>query len=461
MAEQKKSGKGLLLLLLLAGGAAAALALTSKKTSTAPTEPPEEPIKTHKGCSGGKCIDVTGVGDDECSATKPCPVPGVSHKQCDAEGKCIVVSGAGDNLCSLDGDCPTAFQHRECDGKGKCVVVPGQAEDTCTVDGDCPEDVVQHNVCQSGKCIAVDGFAPNECFADGDCQPTPPDHHKECLDGECVDVFGFGPDECTSNGQCLVTHKACFNGKCTNVPGIGIDECTADGECSCVGFCGEIAPGGCSCKAGCEQAGNCCTDKANLCNETNKFRRVLIVACSSSLDDVSRGNKLKNNMIGGSNGGWKDGENVFTAFVKTLTGLSTIINDTNPEAIVLIGAQKSWAGCDFNLWQMRFEDVTSATDFTRMVQAITDGGILWIGLGGFTPAQTERITVSFTSYAGYVADEINFGTGNAPSNLLAFKPSFLSCEGSCGDEFLPPYCYCDTQCKNFGDCCYDYDDFCP
>lgn len=421
----KKKNLGLLLLLLLGGGAA--IALASSKSSKSSTPPPPT---THKVCSGGKCIDTTGAGADECSPTKPCPVLGVSHKECDGTGKCVVVNTAGADTCTIDGDCP----------------IPGET----------------HNVCSNGKCIAVAGFGPNDCFADGDCPATPPNQHKECdtATGKCITVLGKGNDLCATDNQCLVTHKACQNGKCENVPGIGQDECTVDGECSCAGHCGQITPGGCSCKVGCETQGNCCGDKALVCDAKTKLQRVLIAACANSLNEMDRAQFLKNSMI---TAGWQDGVNIATAFVTTLSSFAQLINDTNPEVIILVGADQSWSQCSFNAWNNYFSPVKDASDSTNMAQMRSYLGICYIGLGGSTITQTDKLVHAFGSFAGYVADEISFQSGKAPANLCSFEPAWLFCKGDCTNTQTVPYCFCGSSCFGPTDpnCCYDSDEFCP
>ncbi len=507
--KEKKKGKGLLWLLLLLGGAGAAIALSSKKSTTTPTT-----VDTHKVCSGGVCIDGAGAGDNECSDTNPCPVPGSSHKECDGNGKCIIVNGAGADKCSLDGDCPSVGQHKECDANKKCVVVVGAGADTCVDDSTCSPPPATHKVCQGGSCVDFPGAGADECTDNASCNNPPAP--CTCLSmtltqsdnvavGGKTNVKMLITNNCqnTIQGKLILTDKSNpaqfspitaskdisisalansmpFNPTqltrtASGVATLSVTLTLQDGTVckeltflngtvqgtSCAGHCGEILTD-CSCQVGCEAAGNCCSDKATFCTESGTFPRVLIAACSASPDELSEAQQLKGNMIGGSQGGWQDGINIFSAFVSTKENLAQMINDNNPEVIIVVGS-KSWENCTFNAWTNWFNPVGFPFDYTDMVQVVNDGGVGVIGLGGYTLLQTKQIVNSFTTFAGYVADEINgTGTGKAPANLLSLKPEWLSCKADCSDTQTLPYCYCGNTCAP-GDvnCCFDKEGFCP
>jgi hypothetical protein len=82
-------------------------------------------VSTHKECSGNACIDVEGVGVDECSFDLECVSnQTITHKECSGNA-CIDVPGAGINTCTSSLDCITS-QCEDSDGgfeyfvKGTC-----------------------------------------------------------------------------------------------------------------------------------------------------------------------------------------------------------------------------------------------------------------------------------------------------------------------------------------------------
>lgn len=526
--EKRGNGKSLLLLLLLLGGAGVALALSNKTSSkskslkcdvkvtgnviTFDAESTAYQNPTYFWDFGDKVgtsnqkegnytyskdgqytvsVSVTEGGDE--STLESCAdqiivktgVPVGSHTECQ-NGKCATVLGIGDNKCVDDTTCtsqPPPTTHKICQG-GSCVDFPGVGQDECTDNASCnnPQDpcicltmtltqtdnvavgaktdvkMLITNNCQNtiqGKLVLKDKSSP--------AQFSPITSSKDISISALANSMPFTPNQLTRIKSGIATLSI----ELQLVDGTVCKELTfvngtAQGS-SCAGKCGGVFAD-CSCADTCVVQGNCCSDKKTFCDPKTTFPRVLIVACASSPDELSEAQQMKNNMIGGSNEGWKDGINIFTAFISTLSSYSQIINDTNPEVIIIVGPQSSWDNCNFNVWKDQgFNSVNAPFDYLDMVQIMNEGNVGFIGLGGYIFKQTRQILNAFTSYAGYVADEINFGTGKAPSNLLSFEPAWLSCKADCSNTQTVPYCYCGSACFGPDDpnCCYDSEGFCP
>lgn len=150
---------------------------------------------------GGRCNCGCGIPDPDCQ---------------DAANTVI---GCVSGICNEDGTCAECTP--SCDGNA-C------GDDGCG--GSCGEcESVDAPFCREGQCVA-------ECVPD--CEG------KTCSDDGCNGVCGM----CDSGLTCQF-------GACSPPPP----------SLSCDGFCGERAPGGCSCAASCREAGDCCGDVLEQC----------------------------------------------------------------------------------------------------------------------------------------------------------------------------------------------------
>ncbi len=61
---------------------------------------------TYMDCINEQCVEVTGVGSDQCTADTDCILP--THMECDANYDCIEVQGPGADQCTINEDCTPA-----------------------------------------------------------------------------------------------------------------------------------------------------------------------------------------------------------------------------------------------------------------------------------------------------------------------------------------------------------------
>lgn len=59
----------------------------------------EEVMTTHSKCVNGKCVELRGPGNSECSVDDHC-----SHLGCKA-GRCTLINSPGEDICSSNSDC--------------------------------------------------------------------------------------------------------------------------------------------------------------------------------------------------------------------------------------------------------------------------------------------------------------------------------------------------------------------
>lgn len=108
----------------------------------------------------------------------------------------------------------------------------------------------------SGSCEgACGGQSADGCWCDDAC-----DNYGDC----CADK----KDVCDGCGEVMCT-LYCEHGFETDEDGCQVCSCKdapAVDPKSCAGSCGEKAPGGCWCDAQCAQYGDCCADKAEICD---------------------------------------------------------------------------------------------------------------------------------------------------------------------------------------------------
>ena len=175
-------------------------------------------------CTGITCVEVNGLGEDQCSTDAQCS--GGVHSECDARTlKCILVDGVSPNLCVEDEDCDSTYKLCE---NNSCVQKHGVGTDQCQIDSDC---ATSHKECVSSQCVVVVGPGVDGCQENINCS-GPEVTHRECAQDQCVIVSGAGNDQCVISADCNVTHNECNEQEqCVAVNGLGIDQCQNDDSC--------------------------------------------------------------------------------------------------------------------------------------------------------------------------------------------------------------------------------------
>jgi len=230
---------------------------------------PFEPVVCGPGtvASGGQCVPsvadatVDAVADAPDAAPDAPDAPGPDVQDVDAAADTDALpdaAGDADATDASDGsdvgaDAADAADTADADADAEVAT-----DADATADADVEPEVVAcvpdcgGKNCGSDGCGGVCGY----CF-----DPFNP----ECIDGvcsacqpSCVDdptVQACGDDGCGGScGECLLG-SYCFDGIC------GQPQPSA----SCVGNCNSVAPAGCSCAAGCHEAGTCCIDVDYVC----------------------------------------------------------------------------------------------------------------------------------------------------------------------------------------------------
>ncbi len=180
-------------------------------------------------CENEMCVPKSGIESDQCQLNSDCAT---THSECDDQNKCVSVSGAGTNQCQIDGDCIDiggGGKHNECNAQKQCVAVDGVGNDQCTISSDC---LITHNECNlQNQCVVIEGVGINQCQADINCSAS---KHNECnAQNQCVAVDGVGSDQCQTNGDCITTHNECNDQKqCVAVNGSGINQCETNANCN-------------------------------------------------------------------------------------------------------------------------------------------------------------------------------------------------------------------------------------
>jgi len=228
--------------------------------------------QTHMACVEEQCVEVQGVGEDECQIGACTENPNVRnetntsnqtqnqsgnetpefHRECSSTGFCFVVLGTGVDECLEDDDCQetnltntsqlsminnqTNETHLICQNE-ECIEVEGEGTDECLEDAECVNETnttnATHKTCFEGLCLETQGVGNDECDYNYECVQQN-QTHKTCFEGLCLETQGEGADECTYNYQCLQvnqTHKICFEGLCIDTQGAGVNQCTYNYQC--------------------------------------------------------------------------------------------------------------------------------------------------------------------------------------------------------------------------------------
>jgi len=211
------------------------------------------PPETHKICTSGTCVSVSGEGDDECQTNKDCPLPPPPPPFCG------------------DGSCGTGEDEWNC--CQDCGALPPVCSDSCTkVSYTCVDNANIPNyescspyTCQSGQCTEQCSVACNaECESDSDCGAlingycdlTTCSCVELCGDGSC----GTGEDEWNCCQDCGVPDPGCDD-DCTRVSYTCVDNANIPNYESCSPYTCQNSQctGQCSvaCGAECETDENC------------------------------------------------------------------------------------------------------------------------------------------------------------------------------------------------------------
>ena len=359
-----------------------------------------------------------------------------------------------------------------------CEVDPGNAQNSC-----------------KDKC---DGQAPSGCWCDKQCEANGdccPDKEEACGETTCEDLGYLGscglfsgskceaghPYACQEKGglKCWVQTETCGDGQvCKDPFGPSPAACESDPENalnSCKDKCGGQADGGCWCDDQCDQTGDCCPDKKEMCGEPTcedlgfpqgscgvfsntkcadnqphacekkgslscwvqsetceeGFKCVdpLVGAAKCEVDDGSPVNSCAGNCGNQAPGGcWCDTKcednGDCCADKKEKCGATTCEDQGFPG-----GACGTFSGdkCqDGNPWDCQNQGALKC----------------WVQTA--TCTASEKCVDPLTSAAKCEADDTN------PSN---------SCVGNC-DKQAPGGCWCDDKCDETGDCCDDKESAC-
>ncbi len=252
---------------------------------------PDNEINSCAGVCGGQapggcwCDDQCETNDDCC----PDKEEQCGEATCESlgfdQGQCGVFSGgskcADNNAyeCQSQGPFSCWVLSEGCAEGFVCKDPLGPTGASCVVDDGSPL-----NSC-AGNC---GGQAPGGCYCDAQCEQTGDccaDKEEQCggttceqlgfEGGECGTFSGSkceggNPWECIDQGpvSCWVQTATCADNETCTDPITSGAKCVVDPENpdnSCAGNCGGQAPGGCFCDEQCEQTGDCCEDKNDVC----------------------------------------------------------------------------------------------------------------------------------------------------------------------------------------------------
>ena len=276
-------------------------------------------VLTNDCTEGFKCTDPL-LGDAKCVVDDGSPVNSCA-------GKCGAQASGGcwcDAKCEQNNDC-CADKEEACGGTtcealgvagGACGLLSGdKCEDgspwncvdqgpvscwvqiaTCAANEVCVDPLLSEAHCieddddPANSCVGVCGQqAPGGCWCDDKCAENGDccnDKDDECGAATCESLghalgsCGFfsgskcednQPYDCTEIGDldCWVQTAVCEDGQeCEDPFGTAGAQCKGEAEPgpdSCVGFCGDQAPGGCWCDDLCAESEDCCADKDTAC----------------------------------------------------------------------------------------------------------------------------------------------------------------------------------------------------
>ena len=105
----------------------------------------------HFECMDDSCVQVVGLGRNECNDDIRCGDP-LEHTVCEDQ-QCISKFGPGTNACAGDSDCPPVGSHLACNNL-QCKITLGNRSNTCSADEDCSG--------QSSSTIIAQSSSPQE-----------------------------------------------------------------------------------------------------------------------------------------------------------------------------------------------------------------------------------------------------------------------------------------------------------
>jgi hypothetical protein len=221
--------------------------------------------ETCSSCPGDCGACAPGCGDGSCNGTETC-------SSCPADcGACPPACGDGTcngtetcSSCSSDcGACPPGCGDGSCNGTETCSSCPSDC-------GACADP----NSC--GDTASCGNQAPGGCWCDAACVEA----GDCCLDacgacGNCSAVCGNGAcgggETCSScPSDCGLCPPSCGDGSCNGTETCSscpsdCGACADPNSCAQTGSCGNQAPGGCWCDPACVEAGDCCFDACGAC----------------------------------------------------------------------------------------------------------------------------------------------------------------------------------------------------
>jgi len=230
----------------------------SATSDVSTTEPPLEDVPTIgpelpddvacvPSCEGKVC------GDDGCGGTCGPNGGACTSGECNALGRCVPAGWTCADFAYGEGascDCGCGVHDPDCD------LDPAPPTFGC----------VGTQACDDGDCVACEPQcgAGVECGPDGcggSCGRCWDPEKPMCVEGTCTDKcepqcpgYECGPDGCGGVCGVCAAGEFCVVSDCVTLPP----------ALSCVGNCGDSAPGGCSCTSSCSGSA-CCGDKSAAC----------------------------------------------------------------------------------------------------------------------------------------------------------------------------------------------------
>ena len=420
--------------------------VTSTPCSTA-IECDDDDACTEDQCLNGLCSH---QGKNNCCMdSKQCLDQSACTLDLCQDGQCTHLAAKGDGCCATDSQCDDGVVCTEdrCNAQFTCS--HSQIANCCKSDSDCVAEPCTQASCEAGQCKL--SKLSHCCAKASDCDDNDPCTTDSCLDEQCKNE-SKGPSccavnlECSDNDEC--TEDLCQNGQCvhkkksscgSNACGDGVcnkttencSSCAADcGKCaanSCTGKCGSPQPNAnCSCSNYCKTLGNCCPDYDQVCSAASAVK-----SCKGKCGGLG---------VGGCQ----------------CTPTCVVAGTCCPDFMAICagsgGSSQSCAGkcgkydalasCKCDAQCKTYSDCCA--DYAQLC-----------GNGGNTACGNGKCDAPGETCANCSKD-----CGPCVSNKCGANPG-STCANQCGKYSAGSACQCDSQCKQFGDCCADISACCP